>query len=87
MAVMLSPLGEAMLPKEILSRYRAARNHSDEERSILAKAPEQTRDLLQISRSSSVWPITFIYQPAATTAPGFRKTGQRATRSRWCPGS
>lgn len=47
MAVMLSPLGEAMLPKEILSRYRAARNLSDEERSILAKAPEQTRDLLQ----------------------------------------
>ena len=56
MAVMLSPLGEAMLPKEILSRYRAARNLSDEERSILAKAPEQTRDLLQkTSRSSSVW--------------------------------
>lgn len=47
MAVMLSPLGEAMLPKQILSRFRAARSLGDQEREILAKAPQQTRDLLQ----------------------------------------
>ncbi len=47
MAVMLSPLGEALLPKQILSRYRAARSLDEQERSILAKAPQQTRDLLQ----------------------------------------
>jgi len=47
MAVMLSPLGEAMLPKHILSRYRAARSLGDQERDILSKAPQQTRDLLQ----------------------------------------
>lgn len=47
MAVMLSPLGEALLPKHIISRYRAARSLGDQEREILDRAPQQTRDLLQ----------------------------------------
>lgn len=46
MAVMFSPLGEALLPKEILARYRAARTLTEQQREILAGAPEQTRDLL-----------------------------------------
>ncbi|GGB53247.1 response regulator receiver modulated metal-depenent phosphohydrolase [Roseibium aquae] len=47
MAVMLSPLGEALLPKDILTRYRAAKSLSEQERDILARAPNQTRDLLK----------------------------------------
>lgn len=47
MAVMFSPLGEALLPKEILSRYLAARTLTEQEREILKRAPEQTRHLLQ----------------------------------------
>ncbi len=47
MAVMLSPLGEAMLPTQILSKFRAARSLGEQEREILARAPQQTRDLLQ----------------------------------------
>ncbi|PVB59447.1 HD domain-containing phosphohydrolase [Labrenzia sp. 011] len=46
MAVMLSPLGEALLPKQILTRYRAARSLTEQERDILDKAPVQTRELL-----------------------------------------
>ncbi|MBO0345766.1 HD domain-containing phosphohydrolase [Roseibium limicola] len=46
MAVMFSPLGEALLPKEILSRYRSAKTLTDQQRAILATAPRQTRDLL-----------------------------------------
>ncbi|KZM47933.1 HD domain-containing phosphohydrolase [Labrenzia sp. OB1] len=46
MAVMLSPLGEALLPKEILSRYRAARSLTEQERDVLNRSPAQTRDLL-----------------------------------------
>lgn len=47
MAVMLSPLGEALLPKEILSRFRAARSLTEQEKDILERAPAQTRDLLK----------------------------------------
>ncbi|WP_417666425.1 HD domain-containing phosphohydrolase [Roseibium sp.] len=47
MAVMFSPLGEALLPKEILSRYRAAKTLTEPQREILAGAPAQTRDLLK----------------------------------------
>ena len=46
MACMFSPLGEALLPKEILSRYRAAKSLTEQQREILASAPGQTRDLL-----------------------------------------
>ncbi|WP_428687326.1 HD domain-containing phosphohydrolase [Roseibium sp.] len=47
MAVMLSPLGEALLPKQILARYRAARSLTEQERDILNRSPAQTRDLLK----------------------------------------
>ncbi|MBD8892228.1 HD domain-containing phosphohydrolase [Roseibium litorale] len=47
MAVMFSPLGEALLPKEILARYRSAKPLTDQQREILARAPAQTRDLLK----------------------------------------
>ena len=47
MSVMLSPLGEALLPKQILARYRAARGLTEQERNILDRAPDQTRDLLK----------------------------------------
>lgn len=47
MAVMLSPLGEALLPKQILARYRAARSLTEQERDVLDRSPAQTRDLLQ----------------------------------------
>ncbi len=47
MAVMLSPLGEALLPKQILARYRAARSLTEQERDVLDRSPVQTRDLLQ----------------------------------------
>jgi len=47
MAVMLSPLGEALLPKEILARYRAARSLTEQERDVLERAPAQTRELLK----------------------------------------
>jgi len=47
MAVMLSPLGEALLPKQILARYRAARSLTEQERDILERAPVQTRELLK----------------------------------------
>ncbi|MEO9528530.1 HD domain-containing phosphohydrolase [Roseibium sp.] len=47
MAVMLSPIGEALLPKQILARYRAARSLTEQERDILDRAPVQTRDLLK----------------------------------------
>ncbi|MEJ8473657.1 HD domain-containing phosphohydrolase [Roseibium algae] len=47
MSVMFSPLGEALLPKEILTRYRAARALSEPQREVLARAPVQTRDLLK----------------------------------------
>lgn len=47
MAVMLSPLGEALLPKQILARYRGARSLTEQEREILGKAPVQTRELLK----------------------------------------
>jgi len=47
MAVMFSPLGEALLPKEILGRYRAAKTLTDQERRVLATAPAQTKHLLQ----------------------------------------
>jgi len=46
MAVMLSPLGEALLPKQILARYRAARSLTEQERDVLDRSPAQTRDLL-----------------------------------------
>lgn len=46
MAVMFSPLGEALLPKEILARYRAARTLTEQQRHVLAASPAQTRDLL-----------------------------------------
>jgi len=47
MAVMLSPLGEALLPKQILARYRAARSLTEQERDVLDRAPAQSRDLLK----------------------------------------
>ncbi|NVK35228.1 MAG: response regulator [Rhodobacteraceae bacterium] len=47
MAIMFSPLGEALLPKHVLSRYHAARSLSAQEREVLAMAPGQTRDLLK----------------------------------------
>ncbi|MBN9668942.1 HD domain-containing phosphohydrolase [Roseibium aggregatum] len=47
MAVMLSPLGEALLPQQILARYRAARSLSEQERTVLERSPAQTRDLLK----------------------------------------
>jgi len=47
MAAMLSPLGEALLPKEILARYRAARSLTEQERDVLGRAPVQTRELLK----------------------------------------
>lgn len=47
MAVMLSPLGEALLPKDILTRYRAAKSLTEQQREILESAPRQTRDLLK----------------------------------------
>ncbi|NBN79098.1 response regulator [Microvirga tunisiensis] len=47
MAVMFSPLGEALLPKDILSRYRSAKSLTDPQRELLSRAPEQTRDLLR----------------------------------------
>ncbi|MBD1546210.1 HD domain-containing phosphohydrolase [Roseibium aggregatum] len=47
MAVMFSPLGEALLPREILGRYRAAKTLTDQERRVLATAPAQTKHLLQ----------------------------------------
>ncbi|MHA7774408.1 HD domain-containing phosphohydrolase [Roseibium sp. M-1] len=47
MAVMLSPLGEALLPKQILARYRAARSLTEQERDVLERAPAQTRELLK----------------------------------------
>lgn len=47
MAMMFSPLGEALLPKDILSRYRSARSLTDQQREMLSRAPEQTRDLLR----------------------------------------
>ncbi|ADZ71959.1 HD domain-containing phosphohydrolase [Polymorphum gilvum] len=47
MAVMLSPLGEALLPREILARYRSAKTLTDPQRELLARAPEQSRDLLK----------------------------------------
>lgn len=46
MAVLLSPLGEALLPKQILARYRAARSLTEQERDVLERSPAQTRDLL-----------------------------------------
>ncbi|TYC51476.1 response regulator [Rhodobacterales bacterium] len=47
MAVMLSPLGEALLPVQIISRYRAAKSLTEPERDILERSPAQTRDLLK----------------------------------------
>lgn len=47
MAVMLSPLGEALLPKQILARYRAARGLTEQERDVLNRSPVQTRELLK----------------------------------------
>eukprot|EP00903_Cladosiphon_okamuranus_P001029 g1027.t1 len=47
MAVMLSPLGEALLPKQILARYRAARSLTEQERDVLDRAPAQSRELLK----------------------------------------
>jgi response regulator RpfG family c-di-GMP phosphodiesterase len=47
MAVMFSPLGEALLPREILGRYRAAKTLTDQERRVLATAPAQTKQLLK----------------------------------------
>lgn len=47
MAAMLSPLGEALLPKQILARYRAARSLTEQERDVLDRAPAQSRDLLK----------------------------------------
>lgn len=47
MAVMLSPLGEAVLPKHVLARYRAARTLTEQERLVLEGAPVQARDLLR----------------------------------------
>ncbi len=47
MAIMLSPLGEALLPKDILTRYRAAKSLTDQQREILASSPKQSRDLLK----------------------------------------
>lgn len=47
MAAMLSPLGEALLPKQILARYRAARGLTEQERDVLDRAPAQSRELLK----------------------------------------
>lgn len=47
MAVMLSPLGEALLPKQVLARYRAARSLTEQERDVLDKSPAQTQELLK----------------------------------------
>jgi len=47
MAVMFSPLGEALLPKDILARHRAARSLTPQQRDILAAAPAQSRDLIK----------------------------------------
>ncbi|MCK7610563.1 HD domain-containing phosphohydrolase [Roseibium sediminicola] len=47
MAAMLSPLGEALLPKQILARYRAARSLTEQERDVLDRAPAQSRELLK----------------------------------------
>ncbi|MTI44526.1 response regulator RpfG family c-di-GMP phosphodiesterase [Roseibium hamelinense] len=47
MAILLSPLGEALLPKDILSRYRAAKTLTEQQKDVLERAPGQTRDLLK----------------------------------------
>ncbi len=61
MSVMLSPLGEALLPKDILARYRAARSLTQDQRALLAEAPEQTRNLLKnIPRLSRIAEILYL---------------------------
>lgn len=47
MAILFSPLGEALLPKEILARFRAAKTLTEQQRDVLSQAPGQTRDLLK----------------------------------------
>ncbi|MCX2724067.1 HD domain-containing phosphohydrolase [Roseibium salinum] len=77
MAVMLSPLGEALLPKQILARYRAARSLTEQERDILNRSPAQTRELLknipQLERVSE-----YLYLSArGFDGSGFPKDGPR----------
>ncbi len=79
MAVMLSPLGEALLPKEILARYRAARSLTEQERDVLNKSPAQTRELLsnipQLERVSE-----YLYLSArGFDGSGFPKDGPIGT--------
>jgi len=77
MAVMLSPLGEALLPKDILARYRAARSLSDQERDILDRAPDQTRELLKnIPQLERVADILYLSN-RGYDGSGFPKDGPR----------
>lgn len=47
MAVMLSPLGEALLPADMLARYQAGRALSPDEKELLQNAPEQAALLIE----------------------------------------
>lgn len=75
MAVMLSPLGEALLPKQILARYRAARSLTEQERDVLDRSPGQTRDLLQnIPQLEKVSELLFL-SARGFDGSGFPKDG------------
>ncbi len=79
MAVMLSPLGEALLPKQILARYRAARSLTEQERDVLNRSPGQTRELLknipQLEKVSD-----YLYLSArGFDGSGFPKDGPKGT--------
>ncbi len=75
MAVMLSPLGEALMPREILSRYRSAKTLTDEQRELLARAPEQSRDLLKnIPQLDKIADILY-YSGRGYDGSGFPKDG------------
>ncbi len=79
MAVMLSPLGEALLPKQIIARYRAAKSLTEQERDVLDKSPAQTRELLhnipQLERVSD-----YLYLSArGFDGSGFPKDGPKGT--------
>jgi len=78
MAVMLSPLGEALLPKDILARYRAARSLTDQERDILNRSPAQTRELLKnIPQLEKVSEYLF-FSARGYDGSGFPKDGPKA---------
>ncbi|WP_281926286.1 HD domain-containing phosphohydrolase [Roseibium album] len=75
MAVMLSPLGEALLPKQILARYRAARSLTEQERDVLDRSPGQTRELLQnIPQLEKVSELLFL-SARGFDGSGFPKDG------------